>query len=72
MELDHSFGVIVRNGEQFLADRGVAPELFDQLAPEARVERLTGFALATRELPIALEVDALLATRDEVAAVALR
>ncbi len=53
------------------ADAGGDPELFVQLAHEARLERLAGIDLAARELPQAFEVRALQAAGHQPAAVAL-
>src|SRR5215210_6712954 len=60
----------MHGGEYLIADRDSDVELFFQLTGETAGQRFAGVALATGELPQPLEVDALLASCDQVPAVA--
>src|SRR5206468_8562452 len=63
--------ICMRRGEDFIADPDVDVELFPNLPGEAGGQRLARFALATRKLPIAFEVDPFWPARDQELIVAL-
>src|SRR4029079_5228855 len=71
VQLDAARGIVMRDGEDLGADRGVDAELFLQLAAQAVGQRFTRLAFPARELPVALEVHAFLPSRDQVRAVTL-
>ena len=71
MELHDALRIRVRRREELFAYRDADIELFAELAREARGVRFAAIAFAAGELPIAFEVDALLAPGDEKAIVAL-
>jgi hypothetical protein len=65
MELDRSFGVVMRHGVDLVADSLVDGEFFAQLAEKTRGKRFARVALTARKLPEPLEMDAGLSLRDE-------
>src|SRR5262245_46424439 len=71
MQFDVAVGIRVRDGEDLAADGDVGAEFLFDLAPQARLERLSLLALAAGELPVAFEMHALLPPRDEIAIVIL-
>lgn len=61
MQLHAAIGIDMGGGEQLGADDGLHVELLAELAVEARRVRFVGIAFSARKLPIAFEVNALLA-----------
>ena len=65
VELDGSIGVVMGDLEDLPADPDADAQLFGDLAAQARLLWLSRLALAARKLPIAFEVNAARAARDQ-------
>jgi hypothetical protein len=71
VQLDAAVGIVVGGRVDLHADLGLGGQLLAQLAPQARVERLAGVALAAREFPRARQVRAVRSAGDEKCSVVL-
>src|SRR4051794_35204175 len=71
MQLDHTIGIRVRDGEDLGADANGRVQLLEDLAREALRMRLSRLALPSGKFPAALEMRSAEAARQEEHAVAL-